>query len=343
MFLTLPTIAAEVPFQIGGESLSRNHLHMAKAMTKAGMIAANDLAGLGRSDVKEASIKRLIEVAWRREFEAAFALKTLALQMVVEFPEPKPGTDEQDSKVRVTFDAGECDWVPIGRFCEALESAIPGLGMYVVSVLTKGLDRFGMAFTPEGAFSMACHHYWYCTESAEEALVEAKAMNGDDGEDGDDEFEYDIPTEDELFVGVPKWGFRESARTEKLSYAEVRALLPCYGEEWFAPVIEWLLEADELGSFGGGIFMPEVDDIAAYESTTPPVVLYWDEDDHIARIFDDFAQNAMQGEGYEHLAQFEMNAEFSDFADKATAIRHTGMVLNRVDSAVTFIKNWNEK
>ncbi|WP_126447957.1 hypothetical protein [Sulfuricystis multivorans] len=335
MLLTLPVFAPEVPAVIEFSPAGEWHLRLVLAMSRLGMISDDDLAGLRRSSMSASVIRSLIEKGWQREVGDDYTFKLISAYARLILPhhdeEGEFSTENGEPLVGVAINAGNPEWIAIGKAFSAIEALQAGLGRKALGILERSLCHFGTPHTAGGAFEMAQHLYW-CGEDDESVVLK---------ECGDDS---DVPRRADLFDGIPEWAY---------FYASVN--LPYATDEEFAEASERLsghpvgkllaalLHLNHVDSDNGLFATPYQSDYCSIPNE-PPVVCGWHGEDDFDQIFDDnFRYFAESGEEPPWCGCVMFAPTEAGILEALPRIRHTGIVLRALDTALCEARKLNNE
>ena len=338
MLLTLPVFAPEVPAVIEFTSAGERHLRLVLAMSRLGMISEEDLAGLRRTSMSASAIRTLIEKGWQREVGGDYTFKLISAYARLILPhrdsEEEFSTESGAPLVGVAINAGHPEWIAIGKAFSAIEALQPGLGRKALGILEGSLSHFGSPHTAGGAFEMAQNLYWY-GEDDESVVLE---------EYGDEADDADVPRRADLFDGIPAW-----------AYVNISDDLPYASEEQFASAVERFADHPVGKLLAALLHLDRIDDdndkfATPYQNeecctpNEPPIVCGWDGEADFDRIFDDnYRYFAEGGEEAPWVGCVMFAPSEAGIAESLPRIRHTGLVLRALDSALHEARKLNNE
>lgn len=335
MLLTLPTISPDVPLVCGESPVLRGHLQMVRHLAANGYLD-HALPEISLDNLAK-SLLPLIESFWTTEFGSLFDFKVLRVAPILWFDDSSVAETRYYDPlpaVRLAFDApSDPAWIIAEPSITALENVAPGLGAFSMRVLTQALWCFGFAFTPVGCWDVAVNHFWFGCEKYEDALEEARANYGENVSIE----ELDVPTEAELFRGVPGWAYRQPEKPLKRSSVK-RHLKRLGPDHPCAELLARVVRIDEL--LDKGDWLPACTGDSGRFSCTPPAVLMWSQDDDLGRMFDVVGEAAMQGDACDHVSHIGFKSDFAGFAETLDSIRHTAVMMHELDDALDLMERW---
>ena len=335
MFLTLPRLSPRVPTSYVFGGLSERLVRLAHTMTETGMIEPDDVA-LIKGPLSALPLRELVEKCWHREFGDRLSFSALSTGASLILSESGNGyyePENDDAKtLEVAFYAAHPDVVFAEKVMTTLEKHRTGLGRYAMSVLDDGLAIFGVPMTPMGALSMAQLLYWM-GEDDESVVIEEYQSEGSDTSD--------IVTRSQLFDGLPAWVFDYGQKEiPMLDAAQVEAEIQQLADPVLARMLPDLIALEaEIKRARQEELLPQGSD-EGYESFEFMSIVRWNEDDQLARVFDDYYNYLAQGETYYCLGHIRFPATADGLKEAKTRMDATLAILNRVDRILEILRNY---
>lgn len=338
MLLTLPAVAPEIPSVIEFGTHNDRHLRLALAMSRSGMLPDSVLARQRRSSFDSKAFIRLIETGWMREVGALFQFKAISAHATLIVPNGEDGAAHEfdradgDSRCAVVLNAGHPNWFAVGKVAEGLEARRKGLGRKALDILDSALCWSCMPFTPSGAFDMAKMIYWQ-GEDDEKGVLAEYAEQGDDASD--------VWKREELFRGIPDWAYNYAAKSPKrLSDRGFSLIAKKMARTAYGPLLGHLARLNGLMGKKHHPLLPSPPD--EFQCAEPMACLFWQEQDNLGRIYDDFWQFESEGEQAPYLGTIAFSLNEGDLSDALVRVRHTASMLHAIDDAIVALDALNK-
>lgn len=196
----------------------------------------------------------------------------------------------------------ECNAFAVGAALDRLEQIEPGLGASVLSVIDEKSALLVPVFTPWDVMCTAQEHYWYGETDEREALAERCAENEAERE----AIREEMVTRDKIDAAFPAWATEWTGRRQRLA----RRALQRIGREARSPrvraVVQDTLALSRLEM--GDEYRPDIDGWFLGFGA----VLTWRTSDIAVRVFDDYANEASQGDFGDWMGEFRFDLDDAD-------------------------------
>jgi PRTRC genetic system protein F len=294
--LNLPLLASGIPCRLQPSATNRSTALLARRFYEAGVIPADVPARAAYEPL--ATAKKHLEQWVAKQIEGMQCLN-LHLRLLMGKAHEEFSGEPAGAGMVTALWSSECEPFTVGAALEALEAMQTGLGQTVLTAI----DHIGVllipAFTAWDAMGVAQEHYWYGEQNEEVALEE---MCGDD-ETEREAMRDGMVTRKMIDEAFPAWAttwpksrktvsqrvlatVAESARSRKVRRVASLVL-----------ALKQLRLKDECRPKGDGWFI----------GFGP--VLVWRNGDVLARIFDDFCNDACQAEYVDWCGEHRFDLE----------------------------------
>ena len=296
----LPQLTASIPSSLLPASGQRQAARLARCLLDAGVIHGAVPARKAREPLM--ACQSFLE-AWVRNQLAGLKCLALDFRLLLgsedvdrnERPSGSPLHGEPGRATIIWFT--ECTQFAVGAALERLEEIRPALGATVLSVI----DRFSMklipAFTPWDALSIAREHYWYGEDDESTALNEY--CDDDPGERA--AMQQEMVTRAKIDAAFPAWATTWAGERQRVTRRELRHIATFARGAWVQKVAQAALALNRLDLDDS--YLPDAD--GAFLGYGP--VLAWKPDDITVRVFDDYANDAAQGEFCDWIGEFSFD------------------------------------
>lgn len=214
----------------------------------------------------------------------------------------------------------DCSAFVVGEALERLEAIHPKLGATVLSVIDRTSAKLIPTFTPWDAMGTAQDYYWYGEQDESVALEE---QCGDDPNEREAMREQMV-TREKIDAAFPPWATQWPGQRKRLSRRALQAIAGRARSRRVRALVSDLLALEALDL--SDEFLPDGDGwFVGYGA-----VLTWKPDDIAVRIFDDFANDAVQGDYVDWMGEFDFSIEEPDALRRklgAMEVRFAGMRL----------------
>lgn len=281
--LQLPVLASGIPCQLLPSSANVSTALLARRLYEARVIPKDAPARAAREPLQVAR-KHLEQ--WIEPQLAGMQCLTLHLRLVMgKADEEFTGRSAGPGMVTALW-SGEYQPFTVGPALDALETLLPGLGQTVLAAIDLTGVLLLPAFTAWDAMGVAQEYFWQGEQNEELALDE---MCGDD-EAEREAMRDGMVTRKMVDEAYPSWATTWPKRRKKLSQrllattAQTARSAKARRVAQLALALKRLRLKDECRPQGDGWFIG-----------FGPVLL-WRDDDLTTRIFDDFCNDASQGD-----------------------------------------------
>jgi PRTRC genetic system protein F len=208
------------------------------------------------------------------------------------------GDGAADPRARILWYA-ECNAVAVGAALELLEQIQPRLGATVLSVIDRTSMNLVPVFTPWDAMGTAQETYWYGEQDEQMALDE---QCGDDpGERAT--LQEDMVTRAKVDAAFPSWATQAPGGRKRLRRSDLSRIARDARSARVRRVAELALALDRLDI--DDRYLPDEEGwFVGYGA-----VLSWHPDDIAVRIFDDFANYAVESEYFDWIGEFTFSLD----------------------------------
>ena len=308
----LPQLTAGIPATLLPTSGQRQVARLARCLLDAGVIHGSVPACRAREPL--ATCQKFLE-AWVRKQVAG--LKCLSLDFRLLLGNDDMGGNQRPSGLPLLAEPGrvtilwftQCQQLSVGAALERLEEVRPALGATVLSVIDRISLKLIPAFTPWDALSIAREHYWYGEEDESTALDENCA--DDPGERA--AMQQQMVTRAKIDAAFPAWATTWAGKRKRIARRELRQIAVSARGVRVREVAYVTLALDRLDLDDS--FLPDMD--GAFLGYGP--VLSWTPDDITVRVFDDYANDAAQGEFFDWIGEFSFDV---NAVRDSQALRH---------------------
>ena len=203
----------------------------------------------------------------------------------------------------------ECTQFAVGAALERLEEVRPALGATVLTVIDRLSMQLIPAFTPCDALSIAREHYWYGEDDESTALAEY--CDDDPAERA--ATQQEMVTRAKIDAAFPAWAISWASNRQRVTRRELKQIATSARGVRVRQVVQAALALDRLDLDNS--YLPDVD--GAFLGYGP--VLAWKPDDVTVRVFDDYGNDAAQGEFCDWIGEFsfDVNEEHDDHNHQA--------------------------
>lgn len=298
---------------------------MASTLLDAGLI--------GDECVRGKSPRSFADVC-RRAIGPAFANATAGLRTFNWHLHVLPGTElyaDDDSTVYfcVLRPDSITEWpiFEIGVRVMELETVQPGLGQTVLSLLYDALHKLPAVYTPRTALWSAEYVHWYGEADEEYAIAETLDwMSPEEAENA----KVDVFRRADFFCGVPEW----AASPERiLTSRDVKKAAERDG--YVASVVA---ACDAISALAVQTQQfPSVSHDAQCELIGASAFVRWHSDDAVLRLWDDYANTAVQGEHVEACTAVGLPVTGSEMAVWLKSLPRMGELARRVETLLDLI------
>jgi PRTRC genetic system protein F len=291
----LPALCAAIPVEFKPDAGEDRAVALARCLLDAGVIHG---AVSARRASDPLGTSRLFLERWVAERLQGLHCLFPAFRLVMEGASEmcnhtRPREPGQATIVWYT----ECSAFAVGEALDRLEQIHPRLGATVLTVIDRLGPRLIPTFTPTDVMGTAQEYYWYGEQD------ESAALDEQCGEDPAEReaMREEMVTREKIDAAFPAWATQWPGQRKRLSRAALQRIAKgarsCRVRQLMSDVLalEKLNLNDEFRPNGDGWFV-------GYGA-----VLTWKPDDIAVRVFDDFANDAVQGDFVDWMGE----AEFS--------------------------------
>jgi len=288
----LPTLDAAIPGTIVPTSGRQRAARLARCLLDAGLIRGRVSARRAANPI--ATSQHYLQ-AWLRERLGPLKCLQPGFRLHLSDPsglvhETGPRTQEHAYFVWFSYIGG----FAVGAALERLEEVQRGLGATVLGAIED--TSFGLVpvFTPVEALGVAQDYLWY-GENDESFVLDERC--------GDDEAERsamreEMVTRDKIDAAFPEWAIRWRTRRKLVGRQALRRIATAARGERVRRVAEDAMALLRLDL--DARFRPEFEgSFVGYGA-----VLTWRRGDIAERIFDDYMNDASQGDAYDAIGEF---------------------------------------
>lgn len=326
----LPALDDTIPRSIVPVSGRQRAARLARCLLDAGLIHGNVHARRAANPL--ATSEHYLQ-AWLQQRVGPLNCLEVGFKLSVCEPSAFPGASGVEAEEHAYFLwFAEPRGFVVGPALERLEAILPGLGAMVLSAIERVSFRLIPVFTPSEAFGVAQHYLWY-GESDETFVLDERC--GDD-EAARSEMREEMVTREKVDEAFPAWALKWTGRSKAVSERALRRVATAACSARVRGVADdtlalLRLELDDR-------FRPEFEGcFAGYGA-----LLMWHEGDIAARIFDDYMNDAMQGDAYDTVGEFTFGLDDAQAVREwrdALELRFEGM--RRLDSLIHALSTGN--
>jgi PRTRC genetic system protein F len=206
------------------------------------------------------------------------------------------GAQSEQGEATIVWFA-ECSAFAVGEALERLEAIHPELGATVLSVIDGTSMKLVPAFTPWDTLGTAQEYYWY--GESDETMALDEQCGDDPGERA--AMRQEMVTREKIDAAFPEWATQWRGRRKRLSRRALQQIAVSARSLRVRRVAECALALDRLDL--DDAFLPDTDGwFVGYGA-----VLTWKPGDITVRVFDDFANHAVEGDFCDWMGEFEFD------------------------------------
>jgi PRTRC genetic system protein F len=321
--LQLPILSASIPHAIIPRSGTRRGARLARCLLDAGVIHGSVSA---RRALNPLTTAQAYLQTWLGERLGRLKCLQPGFRLQLGSRDACFGRHEEaaEDEAWITWFA-ECSAFSVGEALERLEDVLPGLGVAVLSAIDATNWNLLPTFTPRDALGTAQDYYWYGEADEGVALDE---QCGDD-KAAREAMRQDMVTREKIDAAFPAWAVHWHRSRKGVSRRELqRVATEARSARVRGAAADALallrLELDDR-------FRPDADGwFVGYGA-----VLTWAPGDITVRIFDDFANDAVQGDYCDWMGEHSFGLDTPQAVIDwmaAMEIRFEGM--RRLDSLI---------
>ena len=307
--LALPVLSAVVPLTVASATQAQANASLCRFLIDAGAVREDDLPQEEPDPLK--ACERAIDAWIKRQVGSLQCLEPRFAVSVLDehgrYPAMRAGRQTAYAQLDVYWcEYREAEWA-VGERLEALNAAMPNLGITVLQVLREQSRYVYPLFTPDIAVDVASYVYWQ-GEMDEEAALD---MMCEDGDEADREaMREEMVTRRMLDAAYPEWARRWQHRPAKGQRRRggAAAWRPCSLRQAAKTLADPHLRqiaSDALALSRLALtddFKPDIDG----EYIGFGAVLSWDEGDVTTRIYDDLLNLAHQAEHCDRMGEVQI-------------------------------------
>lgn len=295
--LHIPALAAGIPAALVPDSGRQRAAQLAHCLLDAGVI--HGAVSTRRAREPLLTCKAFLE-AWVREQIAELKCLQLGFRLLLggeQRPPFAPIRPEPEEATILWFT--ECSQFAVGTALDRLEEIRPGLGAAVLTIIDNQSMKLIPAFTPWDTMGTAQHHYWY--GETDETMALDENCGDDPGERAT--MQQEMVTRAKIDAAFPSWAITWPDSRKRISRRELRRVATAARASRVRAVADAALALDRLDLDES--FRPEAEGwFLGYGA-----VLSWKEDDISVRVFDDYANDAVQGDYFDWIGEFSFDIE----------------------------------
>jgi len=295
--LHIPRLAAGIPTSLVPISGRQQAAKLTHCLLDAGVIHGEVSARRAREPLP--TCKAFLE-AWVREQIAELKCLALGFRLLMggeqrTFAAPTQAEPEEATILWFT----ECSQFAVGAALDRLEEIRPGLGATVLTVVDQLSMRLIPAFTPWDTMGMAQEHYWY--GESDETMALDENCGDDPGERAT--MQQEMVTRAKIDAAFPSWATTWPRSRKRISRRELKRVATSARASRVRAVAEAALALDRLDL--DEAFRPEAE--GWFVGYGP--VLSWKRNDITVRVFDDYGNDAVQGDYFDWIGEFSFDIE----------------------------------
>ena len=318
----LPSLSVGIPQTLIQSSGNDRAAQLARCLLDAGMIygrvdprRAKDPLGACRSFLEQWLRERLSGL---KCLEPDFRLLLDGRSSVFEHSFDNKAREEPGPVSILWF--APCSAFAVGEALNRLEEIQTGLGAAVLSAIDRTSQDLVPAFTPRDALGIAQDFYWYGDKDETTALDEQ--CGDDSGQRAT--MRDEMVTREKIDAAYPKWATEWGRKRNAVSRHRLKQIAEMARSVRVRRVAQHALELDRLDLDPS--FRPDADGwFVGYGA-----VLTWKTNDITVRVFDDYGNDAVQGDFCDWMGEFEFDIdkpqELRDWMDRME-VRLRGMRL----------------